>query len=122
MWNSAAQASGVYTSHRFQDCWHRFSLDVLAKICKLSSLVVDDDMATARAGIPADKKDATTALADATTGLPQLQSLQMAWDRLPKPAKYGVEPNAQPQIELAHAKQAFAQYLTGVHGHPDIHE
>ena len=78
---------------------------------------VDDDMATAHAGVPAEKEDVSIALAESSAGLSQLQSLYMAQDQL-----YGVEVNAQPQTDLAHAKQAFAQYLTGVHGHPDIHE
>lgn len=80
-------------------------------------------MATAHAGIPAEQEDASIALEGSSSGLPQLQSLaQMAQDQLPKPAKYEIESDAQPQADLAHAKQAFAQYLTGVHGHPDIHE
>lgn len=90
---------------------------MLAKARKLSTSVVDDDMATAQASIPAEQGQASIALADASTGPSQLQK-----EQLPKPAKYGVEIDAQPQVDLAHAKQAFAQYLTGVHGHPDIHE
>ena len=78
---------------------------------------------TAWAGVPAEKEDASNvAEPGSSTGVSQLQSLQVVGDQLPRRRKYGVGSNAQPRIDLAHAKQAFAQYLMGVHGHSDLHE
>lgn len=88
---------------------------------QLVSLVVciDDDTMTAWAGMPTEDDDASFAQAGSSTGGSQVQSVQVAQDQLPKPSKYGVGSSAQLRIDLAHAKQAFAQYLTGKHGHSD---
>ena len=72
---------------------------------------------TAWAGVPTEKQDASIIQAGPSTTVSQPQVLQVAQDQHPRSSKPGAGTDAQPRIDLAHAKQAFARYLTGVHGH-----
>ena len=72
---------------------------------------------TAWAGEPTEKEDVQPG---SGTGLSPVHSWQR--DQLTNPSEYGTEADAQPQIDLARAKQGFARYLTGVHAHPNFHQ
>lgn len=77
---------------------------------------------TAWAAILTEEEDASIVQSGSSTGISQVQSVKVTQDQLPTPSKYGVGSNAQPQMDLAHAKQAFAQYLAGKDGHSNWHE
>lgn len=55
-------------------------------------------------------------------GASQLQTWQDGQNQLQISSKHGTGSGAQPQIDLALAKEGFAQWLRGVHAQPDLHE
>ena len=75
------------------------------------------------AGMTAEKGgDPNADWAGTSTASVQLQSQQNGQNQLSVPSEYGMGSDAQPQIDLALAKQGFVQWLADIHAQRDMHQ